>query len=1031
MMRERIELGRGRGRWGAAAAIAIVASWSTPGIAADDPAADSAREHVERFEKEVRPILVARCLGCHGPEKQKGGLRLDSRAAVMSGGDSGPAVVPGSLEESRLVEAIRYGDELQMPPKSKLPADEIAALERWVAAGAHWTAESAEAKVAAKAFDLAARAKHWAFRPVVDNEPPTPGPALRGRVSTEIDRYLLAALEAKGLGYAPEADRATLIRRLAFDLTGLPPTPAEIAAFENDPAPDAYAALVERLLASPRYGERWGRKWLDLTRFAETAGHEFDYDIPFAWRYRDYVVRAFNDDVPYDRFVLEHLAGDLLPDPRSDPADGANLSVQGTAFFMLGEGTHSPVDVREEQQRRTDNQIEVFGKTFLSLTIACARCHDHKFDPMTQRDYYALAGIFESSRHQYAAIDDPAPRLAALADLARAKSVPLTVDRARFEVLLPEALAELGKPAPAALSRSTVFETFDAGWEGWRATGEAFGDGPTEAGDRRLEGERLAALPTGWAHSGRFAPGLAGVLRSKTFTIERPFIQLRVLGKNSLIQVVVDGFEKNRDPIYGPLIHRVNSPDRPNWVVIDASMWKGHVAYLEISDGGAVDFRGPRAQLDEPSGEVAVDEIRFSDAPAIEEPVAPRFPSQFAPAPNEPRTSWSDRLVDVIETGCVDGAARGLIDWAAERGAIARLLPKDDAGRARLAEIRRIESRLGTVRRIPAFADGTGRDVALLVRGQAKTPGPAVPRRFLEVFDGAEPWKAVEGSGRLELARRVVDPRNPLLARSIVNRIWKGHFGEGLVRSTDDFGVMGETPSSPELLDRLASIFMREGWSIKRLHRLIVLSSAYRQSSRSSDPRAAMVDADNRLLHRFRVRRLEAEEIRDTLLAISKRLDPAMGGPGVPPHLTPFMEGRGRPSASGPLDGAGRRSIYLEVRRNFLSPLLLVFDFPIPATTMGRRNVSNVPAQALALLNDPFVLEQSRLWSTRIASAPVTDSERLELAYLEATGRRPSAAESAAALAFLSEVRASDGEASAWSELCHALINTKAFTFVE
>ena len=380
---------------------------------------------LEFFEREVRPLLVGRCQECHGAKKQKGDLRLDSRAAVLAGGSTGPAVVPGKAGESLLVDAINYGDLYQMPPKSKLPASEIAVLTRWIDMGAPWPGDDrpkSAAKVAA-AFDLEARAKHWSFRPIRAPEPPE----VRDRAwpKDAIDRFILAALEAKGLAPAPEADRRTLIRRATFDLIGLPPEPAEIDAFLEDESPDAFEKVVDRLLASPHYGERWGRHWLDLVRYAETAGHEFDYDLPDASGYRDYVIRALNADLPYDQFVVEQVAGDLLDPPRRHPTEGFNESILGTGFFFLGEGTHSPVDLREEEAQRLDNQIDVFSKTFLGLTVACARCHDHKFDAISTKDYYALAGYLQSSRSVQAFIDPP-DRIAPL--VAELKALKATME---------------------------------------------------------------------------------------------------------------------------------------------------------------------------------------------------------------------------------------------------------------------------------------------------------------------------------------------------------------------------------------------------------------------------------------------------------------------------------------------------------------------------------------------------------------------------------------------------------------------------
>jgi len=943
------------------------------------PAADGPA--LEFFEKEVRPVLATRCQGCHGPEKQKGGLRLDSRRAALAGGDSGAAVVPGDPGASPLVDAINYGASVQMPPKSKLPPAEVASLTRWVAMGAPWPEADRPkqdgATDAAAAVAWKRRWEHWSFLPVRPIEPPAADGG--GWARDPIDRFLLAELKAAGLRPAPDADRRAWLRRVTFDLIGLPPRPEEVEAFVVDAAADADARAVDRLLASPRYGERWARHWLDLVRYAETSGHEFDYDIPDAWRYRDYVVRAFNDDLPYDRFVVEHIAGDLLPDPRRGPA-GGNESILATGFYFLGEGNHSPVDLREDEAMRIDNQVDVVGKAFLGLTLACARCHDHKFDPITAKDYYALSGFLKSSRFQHAFLDPP----------GKASEVGAIKDELTAAV---RRRGDLPGAAPADDDGSTLFEGFDGpAYEGWTVLGEAFGAGPSRAGDFRVVGDRPAAVPVppGRAHSGLTSDRLRGVLRSRSFTIDRPYLHYRAEGRSGRINLVVDGFEKIRAPIYGGLALAVDSPDRTRWYTMDVSMWRGHRAFVELADGATVDYTTGKVAYLDGDGFLAVDEIRASDRP--EPPGGP--PAEAGPPVP------------------LDGPDLGPI----------------------LARFREAESRIAPPSLAPAIADGTEEDARLLVRGNPKTPGEVVPRRFLEVLGGADssPPRPGGGSGRLDLARRIVDPANPLADRVLVNRLWKHHFGEGLVRSPDDFGAMGQAPSHPALLDWLAADFVRGGRSIKRMHRQMVLSHAYRMAS-AADAGADRADPTNRLLHRMNVRRLEAEAIRDAMLSVSGRLDPSPGGPGVPTHLTPFMDGRGRPAGSGPLDGAGRRSLYLSVRRNFLSPLLLAFDFPAPSASMGRRNVSNVPAQALTLLNDPFILDQARAWADRTRARSPSPEARVDDLYRTAFGRPPTDRERAESLAFVrseGETPAGGDDPQAWADLCHVLMNTKEFIFI-
>ena len=991
-----------------ASAIASLISFGAIPAFADDPPAD--RASIEFFEREVRPILVERCQGCHGAEEQKGDLRLDARAAILEGGLSGPAIEPGDPEASLLVEVIGYEDSLRMPPKSRLPAAEVEALTKWVALGAPWpdgpeADGSDETEAEPDGFDLDARADFWSFRPLADPEVPEVADASWPR--GPIDRFMLARLESEGLAPAPETDRRTLVRRLTFDLIGLPPTPEEIDTFLDDKRPDAYERLVDRLLASPRFGERWGRHWLDLVRYAETAGHEFDYDLPDAWRYRDYVVRALNADLPYDRFVVEHLAGDLLPEPRRDPATGLDESMTATGFYALGEGVHSPVDVREDEVRRIDNQIDVLSKAFLGLTVACARCHDHKFDAIRQRDYYALAGFLKSSRHQHAFLDPPAvfdrpaAEIAALkAEIASSLSDPnespvsggtgsaSVPPRSDTDSASATRIAMIGDPieSPRVEDETDsieLFADFAGSFEGWTATGPAFGAGPSRPGDYRIEGDSAIPVEPGQAHSGLISDRLAGVLRSPSFDVRRPFLHILASGKGGRITVVVDGFTKVRAPIYGGLTFEVN---KPGWYTIPLGPWLGHRAFIEAADGATVDYTKPVADYISEGGWLALAEVRFSDAPT--------------PPSNDMPTAEPIPLVE---------------------GPLPSLL----------ARYRAVEDAIPPPTLAPAFLDGAGEDEFLLPRGDHTRPADLVARRYLEAFDGPDS-DSLAGSGRLELARRMLDPiSSPLPARVAVNRLWLHHFGRGIVATPDDFGHMGEPPSHPELLDYLASRLIESGWSLKSIHREIVTSRAYRMSSRLDlDSPAETADPANRLVHRANIRRLEAEAIRDAILAASGRLVGRIGGPSVAPHLTEHMKGRGRPAESGPLDGDGRRSLDINVRRNFLTPLLLAFDYPPPASTVGRRNASNVPAQALTLLDDPFVLAQAQLWGGRLADDPAPPANRVDQMFVRALGRPPSDAERSRMLEFLGDpAHASDP--AAWEDLAHVLFNVKEFLFID
>jgi hypothetical protein len=1086
-------------------------------------AADPTPEGIEFFEKKIRPVLVDTCFRCHGTGKKlKGGLRLTSRNGLLTGGDTGPAIIPGQPAKSLLVKAIGYKDpDLRMPPKSKMADDQIAHFIKWIEMGAPWPKDESKAAASGvKPFDLKERAKHWAFQPLRKVVPPAV--KTKDWARSPIDTFVLAGLEAHGLTPAPPANKRTLLRRVTFDLIGLPPTPAEIDAFLADDSPRAFAKVVDRLLASPHYGERWGRHWLDLVRFAETAGHEFDFELPDAYAYRDYIIRAFNSDLPYDQFVVEHIAGDLLTTPRRHPAERWNESIIGTGFWFLGESKHSPVDIRGDAADRTDNQIDVLTKTFLGLTVSCARCHDHKFDAISTRDYYALAGYLRSSRFQRAYIDAPErtketiDRLRDLQARARKTAIVVTArtrkeqaeqlaayllaarrtERSKVLAKVPhldgDSLARFRKAYNKAGSRNPVAPLFvwreladppantsdrpftarrrdllkrlrsqartaaqnntrpiffadfkDTAYKDWFVTGDAFGTGPSRSGDVVLGADRRSpvrrVLPAGLAHSGLVSGRLQGLLRSKTFTIGKKQIWYRLGGSGGQVNLIIDGFQQIRDPIYGGLTFGVRSGDRMEWHVQDVSMWIGHRAYIEIIDQGAghvaveqVLFANDWQPAAGPNSLLVrmMDDARLTSAEAL----AGKYQKLFLDLLDQ----WQAGKLAAQEDA---GDRIALLNWLLESAAFAALpspradRPTGDGSKVvdLLARCRQLEDGLDEPKKAMAMADGTGENEHVFIRGSHKNLGPEVPRRFLEAIGGGKQPAPAVGSGRLALARRLVDPGNPLPPRVLVNRLWQHHFGEGIVRSPDNFGVLGERPTHPELLDFLAGEFVRRGWSIKKMHRLLLLSSTYQMASRTN-AHADRIDPQNKGWHRMPVRRLEAEAIRDAILAVAGRLDQKLYGPSVAPYLTPFMIGRGRPDHSGPLDGAGRRSIYLGVRRNFLTPMFLAFDYPIPFTTMGKRSVSNVPAQALTLMNNPFVVQQAERWAGRVLAEPGrTDKERIMRMYVMAFGRPPLATELDEALTFLVEQGKEYGRADdprAWADLCHVLLNVKEFIFI-
>ena len=1129
-------LGCSQLRWCPVGLIACTFAGFITAGAALAPAADPSAEDLEFFEKEVRPVLVQSCQKCHGDRKQEGGLRLDSRASLLKGGDSGPAVETGKPDESLLVEAIEYAGDIKMPPKGKLPDEQIAVLTAWVKRGAPWPHDQIQVGKLGE-FNLAARkAKQWVFQPL---RPATP-PAVKNTVwpRSAIDQFILSQLEGLDLAPAAPTDKPTLLRRVTFDLAGLPPTAAEMSAFLADDSAQAFERVVDRLLDSPHYGERWARHWLDLVRFAETCGHEFDFELPYAFEYRDYVIRAMNADVPYNQFVMEHVAGDLLPDPRLNPTDRFNESVIGTGFWHLGEATHSPVDVRADEATRIDNQIDVFGKAFLGQTLACARCHDHKFDAISTNDYYAISGYLQSSRFTVACLDAPDEKLAVIqqlddlrreegkllgavaAEAGRASGMRVSqhllavlaalrpdfgvvldslesrinaaakkhnvesADLARWVAYLQDAALKnaadpfhlwallAGRPgkltaadvaafvreqiaaeriaaerAASEVQQFQVFEDFStADFAGWFVEGEAFGQGPANLPSGLPGGAfftGLQGLATGRAaHSGLLSGRLEGVLRSRTFTIEKNHVLYHMAGAGAKINLIVDSLRLIQNPIYGGLTIALDSPETMKWHVQDVSKWIGHNAYIELIDPG--------------DGFLAIDQILFSDGGNPVESANPisrvvledrdlDSPEKIAHAYEKlvarAIEHWGDAKPQATTRRELAAQSTILNFWAANKiaGTIAPTLAVSRPSiQKQLSEIaqskQRLDSAIHYSRRAMAMTEGTPEDDRVHVRGSPHKFSDVVPRRLLEAMAGPEQPAPAQGSGRLELARRLVDPGNPVLVRVLVNRIWKHHFGEGLVRTPDDFGNMGQLPTHPELLDFLSRQFVNRGWSIKKLHRLLLLSSTYQMSSLAADSRAEEVDPQNKSWHRMPLRRLEGETIRDAILAVSGRLDRKMFGHGVPPYLTAFMVGRGRPAVSGPLDGDGRRTVYLNVRRNFLSPLLLAFDYPIPFSTIGRRSVSNVPSQALSLMNNPFVLEQAEVWARRVVGEFSEPKDRIRAMYLSAFSRAPTEAELHDALAFLADQSQQypPGESTRpWADLAHVLFNVKEFIFVE
>ena len=1066
-------------------------------------------EQLQFFESKVRPLLADNCYKCHSnkAEKLKGGLYLDHGITIISGGDSGPSVVAGDPDKSLLIEAVRYTNpDTQMPPKKKLSDEHIKILEDWVLMGAPWPNEplpDPEKKLGPKVFDLNKRkSEHWCWQPIAKNDPPQV--AYKDWSSDPIDLYVLSALEKKGLKPSLATDKNSLIRRVYFDLVGLPPRSDEVHEFLNDNSDDAYEKLVDRLLSSSHFGERWARHWMDLVRYAESCGHEFDYPIPYATEYRDYLIRAFNNDVRYDQFAVEHIAGDLLEAPRKNQKDNYNESVIGTGFWHLHEATHAPTDVRGNEVERVDNQIDVFSKAFLGLTVSCARCHDHMFDAISTKDYYALAGYLQSSRRQEAFLDPGDSIESKISQIKKLKSqldgisldsftknvspdkialylmaskeaisgVPLSEVLKRYKIseftlnrwieavkdpkikdpehplfvwsqfidanqnLTPvlfdkkmetvkRRLADQQKQHIESTKDSIKFADFSESSykeSGWLVHGEAFEDAPTKPGEW-VQSDGKAAVP-GRANGGRLGGKLQGVLRSPTFTISHNQIHHRLGARKGglRIRVIIDGYYM--EPYNGLLFGgtRLNDPNTDghnNWMTQgrDLKMYKGHKAHIEYIDHG--------------DGYFDVDEIWFSDGGA---PKSGASAIAYKIASNDKIHSVQDLAIAYgwlwkrsINEGSskIDEDGKKFLAWGVSCG-VDNENNGDETLRLR-KEVSKLCGEVPAPRKVQALCDGTEENEFVLLRGNHKRLGDEVPRRFLTALGGEKEKVPLVGSGRLSLAMQVTDINNPLTARVFVNRLWHHLFGRGIVPSTDDFGVLGKRPSNPDLLDHLASSFMGDDWSIKRAIRRMVLTQTYHQSS-TTNPEGSKADPENILLHRANLKRIQGESIRDSILMVSGRIDDKIfcDGGSVPVHLTDFMTGRGRPRG-GPLDGKGKRSLYVSVKRNFLSPMMLAFDTPVPFSSMGKRTVSNVPAQALIMMNDPFVHEQSVIWAKSLTDAKLNAAQIVDRMYMKAFARVPSEKELGAALEFLGEEKV---DVQKLTDFSHVIFNTKEFIFL-
>ena len=915
----------------------------------------------EFFEAKVRPILVNRCFGCHGSEKQQGEVRLDSRTAMMAANTVGPVLVPGNVDKSRMLQVIHYNEyDTQMPPAGKMPPEEIASLTEWVRRGAIWPGGDRPIATAAKGYDFdALRRDHWAFRPVENPDPP----AVKQEtlVRTPIDRFILAKLETAGFGLSEPADKRTLVRRVYFDLIGLPPTLAEIERFEADHSPNAYERIVESLLASPEYGVRQGRHWLDVARYADTKGYvvggeEFRY--PFAYTYRDYVIQAFNADKPYDQFILEQLAADKLGLAGNAP----ELAALG--FITVG---RQSLNRREEI---IDDRIDAVTRGLQGLTVTCARCHDHKFDPIPTADYYSLYGVFDSC-------DD----------------IPFGE------------CPQIGDVQPTA-----AFQKF---------------------------ADKVAALE---AEKTRYQEELRVKIEKELR--EQAALYLWAVRKNQILGPKGEILREGAIRAWTALLQRAKPDDL---------IWGPYVVLKGLTDN---DFEA-QAELEL---------SKLAENTPFKSGVGRYVLSQLRQTPLRTREELEQRygaLVQSLNTLPPDagGESRLVAEMLTSSGVPFRVSPEELSkvqNRVERNEVQKKEKQIDTFRassdqappRAMALRDREQPvEPRIFIRGIKGRNGDKVPRQYLRIVAGPDrkPFTSA-GSGRLEMARQITDRNNPLTARVYVNRVWQHHFGEAIVPTVSDFGARSDLPSHPELLDWLAADFMNHGWSIKHLHRQIVLSATYRQSSDNraantenantekanneksnneyaSNEKLLTADPLNRLLWRQNRRRLEFEPYRDSLLAAAGQLNQSMYGRPVDMFQAT----------------SERQSVYGFIDRNELPGVLRIFDFANPDATTGQRGETTVPQQALFAMNGKFVIQQAQSLASRVAAAtPKQDkspplairNQQIELLYAYALQRTPQQLERQMAARFLEEAPQTAGLAPL-AQLAQVLLLTNEFLFVD
>ncbi|MBM83235.1 MAG: hypothetical protein CMJ78_21955 [Planctomycetaceae bacterium] len=1031
------------------------------------------------FEKHVRPALVEHCIECHSEDEPESKLRLDTLAGMVRGGLRGPAIIPGKPEQSLLIRAVRHGELFKMPPKRKLPQAEIAALAKWVADGAVWPnakpVDPKETKGENSEYTLTDEQKaFWSFQPI--RRPELPSVKNSDWIQSPIDAFILARLEKAGINPAPRTDKATLLRRTTFALTGLPPTPEQLELFMNDKSPDAHARMIDQLMHSPHYGIRWGRHWLDVVRYADSNGMDENLAHANAYRYRDYVVSAFNQDRPFDRFVREQIAGDLLK-----PLSGSKYEFDhliATGFLSIGPKMLAEDDPVKMQMDIIDEQLDTIGRAFMGLTIGCARCHDHKFDPIPTADYYSLAGIFKSTH-----------------TMDNHNVVARWFERPISDEATVAKLAAIEKQLEAQKSQSTSVRTM--AFESLRSTAiENFGEYLLAAESKRQKAKlRTTAQSIGKQYSPEKFPGTL-YLEAEKFQRGNPTVYTKGYGEgigvilnagptpNFVeydIEILADGmyqFEvRYAAAAARPCVLSINGnvlekdfagnvtgswyPDKQKWEVagfhklkkgkivlrIEQPMYFPHIDKICIAPTnvvGRVDLKPLKSDF-KPVSE-------FVTSLAIQlDKIDTKHPLHF----------WLKAVADAKDTEALrtlaanvfkQPAAKGLADFLKASGSPFQLsdpleahFEKESVTRLTQLreEVKKLEASKPKVPHAMGVREGMAADIRIHFRGNHLTQGDLVPRRVPRAIPISNAAAIPKGeSGRLQFAKWLSSDKHPLTSRVFVNRVWRWHFGAGLVRSTDNFGRLGDRPTHPQLLDWLAAEFVESGWSVKHLHRLILQSATYQQSTvvpvEQLDKQIA-ADPENLLWARMSRRRLEAEAIRDSILSVSGKLNATMKGSILPSKNRAYVTSTANVNPN--VYVTDRRSIYLPVVRSAIYEVLQAFDFADPSVINGSRQTTTVAPQALFMMNSAFVADKTKAWAEQLTAEFDNDRDQIRHMYRLAFSRNPNDTEVARAVAFVDfyqrrlvaggKPEDASSRLSAWQALCRVVMAANEFAYVE